>query len=300
MTSDATKTQAFVAERWEQTILPTLREYIRIPNKSPAFDAEWQAYGHMDAAVELLDAWVESQEVAGLRHEIVRLPNRTPVLFCEIPASNGREDGPTVLLYGHYDKQPEFDGWDDGLRPGNRSIGTASSMAAAAPTTAMRCSLADRHRRARPAQDIAHARCVLLIEGCEESGSFDLPFYVEQLRDASARPTWWSAWTPSAATTTAVDHHVAARHAPGYACSSRSSARVSTRGAAGGIVPSTFRILRQVLERVEDAASGELHAALQVNIPEQVIAAARRRRAGARCHGLRALPLDRGRTSRRE
>ena len=99
---------SYVHEEWQHSILPTLHDYIRIPNKSPAFDPDWAAHGHMQTAAELLHGWISARDIAGLQHEIVTLPGRTPVLFCEIPATG--PDAETVLLYGHYDKQPEFDG----------------------------------------------------------------------------------------------------------------------------------------------------------------------------------------------
>ncbi len=122
---------------FKESIVPKLSEYIRIPNKSPLFDAEWQAHGHMDRAAELMAAWCREQPIAGLKVEIVREPGRTPVLFCEIP---GKGDD-TVLLYGHMDKQPEFTGWAAGpVAVGTGDSATENCTAAVAPTTAMRCS----------------------------------------------------------------------------------------------------------------------------------------------------------------
>ena len=105
--------EQFVSGLWDESILPELCEYVRIPNKSPHFDPDWQKHGHMDRAVQLLETWCKSQPVKGMRTEIVRIEGRTPILFIEI---DGDSDD-TVLLYGHYDKQPEFTGWDDDLDP---------------------------------------------------------------------------------------------------------------------------------------------------------------------------------------
>lgn len=106
-----------VAAQWDDEVVPRLIEYIRIPNRSPAFDADWAIHGYMDAAVELMQAWARAQPIAGMAVEVVRLPGRTPLIFIDVPAfgSGSRDD--CVLLYGHLDKQPETTGWADGLGP---------------------------------------------------------------------------------------------------------------------------------------------------------------------------------------
>jgi acetylornithine deacetylase/succinyl-diaminopimelate desuccinylase-like protein len=110
---DIGRATALVDNTWESTIIPTLSDYIRIPNKSPAFDPQWAEHGYMDEAIALLKDWCEQQPIKNMHMEIVRLEGRTPVLFIEIEGST--DD--TVLLYGHYDKQPEFSGWAEGLEP---------------------------------------------------------------------------------------------------------------------------------------------------------------------------------------
>ena len=271
MSSDAIKTRDFVSGRWAETILPTLREYIRIPNKSPAFDPDWEAHGHMEAAARLLDAWVADQDIAGLTHEIVRLPGRTPLLLCEIAATSRRTDQPTALLYGHYDKQPEFDGWHDALAPWEPvdRDGKLYGRGGADDGYALFGSLTA--IAALQAQGIAHPRCVVLIEGCEESGSFDLPFYVEHLRDRIG----------DAALVVCLDAECGNYEQLWITTSLRGmlpgtlSVEILTEGqhsgGAGGIVPSSFRILRSLLQRIEDADTGALHQSLNVEIPEQIL-----------------------------
>src|SRR5688500_11838535 len=103
----------YINRLWDSSILPTLMEYIKIPNKSPQFDKEWQQHGFMDQAVNLITTWCKVEAIPGMKLEVVRLENRTPVIFIEVPGTN--DD--TVLLYGHLDTQPEMTGWDDGLSP---------------------------------------------------------------------------------------------------------------------------------------------------------------------------------------
>ena len=114
---DASKIETFVAGKWDDEIVPQLVEYIRIPNKSPMFDADWVKHGYMDDAVKLMEGWARAQSIPGMTLEVVRLEGRTPLIFIDIPASGTETGDDCVLLYGHLDKQPEMTGWDDDLGP---------------------------------------------------------------------------------------------------------------------------------------------------------------------------------------
>jgi acetylornithine deacetylase/succinyl-diaminopimelate desuccinylase-like protein len=169
---------------WESEIVPQLVEYIRIPNKSPAYEPNWQA--NMDKAVALVEAFCKKQDVRGLSVEVVRLPNRTPVIFMEVP---GESSSDTVLLYGHLDKQPEMVGWREGLSPwtpvreGDKLFGRGAAddgYSSFASIVALRL---------LQQQKVPHARCVILIEACEESGSTDLPAYIEHLAARIGSPS---------------------------------------------------------------------------------------------------------------
>ncbi len=260
------KAEKFVFGMWDDSIIPELCEYIKVPNKSPMFDPDWEQHGHMETAVTLLETWCKSQPIEGMTTEIIRLEGRTPVLFMDIP---GTSDD-VVLLYGHYDKQPEFSGWEDDLDPWMPVIrdgklygrgGADDGYAVFGSLTAI---------RALQEQGIPHARCVVLIEGCEESGSFDLPFYFEHLGERLGSPSlvvcldaecgnydqlWCTTSLRGNLTgTLQVDVLTEGVHS----------------GSAGGIVPSCFRILRQLLSRIEDETDGRILAdALFADIPEQ-------------------------------
>ena len=108
-TLDPGAIRALVDRVWDESIVPALVEYIRIPNKSPHFDEQWAEHGHMDRAVELIADWCAARRIAGLELEVVRLEGRTPLIYMEIP---GTIDA-TVVLYGHLDKQPEMVGWSE-------------------------------------------------------------------------------------------------------------------------------------------------------------------------------------------
>ena len=253
MNIDSDRTRAFVQRAWDQDIVPALTEYIRIPAKSPMFDAKWAEHGHIDRAVDLITDWARRRKIEGLKIEVVRLEGRTPVILMEAPGAGGE----TVLLYGHCDKQPEMVGWaDDGgpwtpVRRGDRLFGRGAGddgYAAFSALTAI---------EALQAQRIPHARCVVLIEGSEESGSPDLPAYVEKLSDR-IRPGLVVCLDSGCGD---YDHLWATTSLRGV-LSGTLTVEVLREGvhsgAASGIVPSSFRILRHLLGRLEDERTGEI------------------------------------------
>jgi acetylornithine deacetylase/succinyl-diaminopimelate desuccinylase-like protein len=256
---DNVQLRATVNRTWDSDILPSLSDLVRIPAVSVLFDADWAASGHLDAAAEHVRAWLAARDIPGATVEILRLPGRTPVVLMDVPPSDGMpEDGGTVLLYGHLDKQPPAGGWSEGLGPwtpvirGDRLYGRGaaddgySGYAATAAIEAVR------------AAGGKHARCLVLLELSEESGSPDLPAYLEAYRSRlgdislvvcldSGGQDYERMWLTTSlrglcqvtATVTVLE---SGQHS----------------GSASGIVPSSFRIFRQLLDRIEDSRTGEL------------------------------------------
>ena len=113
---DTTTLSAFTDRLWDDEIVPALTRYIEVPAKSPMFDADWAKNGYVDRVVRDAAAWVEGKKVVGLKLEVIRIEGRTPVILFEVPSTKpGSSD--TVLMYGHLDKQPEFNGWKNGFGP---------------------------------------------------------------------------------------------------------------------------------------------------------------------------------------
>src|ERR671923_774684 len=271
MTPDRDRTTAFVQRAWDRDIVPALTEYIRIPAKSPMYDAQWAEHGHIEKAVGLITDWARARRIEGLTIEVVRLPGRTPVILMETPGAGGE----TVLLYGHCDKQPEMVGWapDGGpwtpVRRGDRLFGRGAGddgYAAFAALTAI---------EALQAQGVRHSRCVVLIEASEESGSPDLPAYVEALAER-LRPGLVVCLDSGCGD---YDHLWATTSLRGVTSGTLKVEVLREgvhSGAASGIVPSSFRILRQVLDRLEDSRTGEiLVRECHVDIPPARLAEAR-------------------------
>ncbi|MPZ45805.1 MAG: M20/M25/M40 family metallo-hydrolase [Betaproteobacteria bacterium] len=270
MNADAARD--FVSALWDREIVPRLTEYIRIACKSPHFDSAWEANGYIEQAVQLASQWCQRQSVPGMTVEIVRLPGRTPLLFLEIPG-----DAPgTVLLYGHLDKQPEMTGWREGLGPwqpvieGDKLYGRGGADDGYAVFASLAAVMALR------AQGIVHARCVAMIECCEESGSYDLPYYLEAL----------SARVGAVDLVIGLDSGCGNYDQLWFTTSLRGIAAGTLRvdvltegvhsGDASGLVPSSFRIARMLLDRIEDARTGRiLPAEFHCPIPQERLEQAR-------------------------
>ncbi|MEO7939274.1 MAG: M20/M25/M40 family metallo-hydrolase, partial [Burkholderiaceae bacterium] len=172
---------AHTGAAWDTDIIGQLQDYIRIPAKSPGFDAQWAEHGYLETVARNAAGWIEAQKIAGLRLEIVRLEGRTPLLFFELDATRA-DSRQTVLMYGHLDKQPEFTGWRNDLGPWSPRYeeGRLYGRGGADDGYAVYASIAA--VQAIKAQGVPHPRIVGLIETCEESGSRDLLPYIDALR----------------------------------------------------------------------------------------------------------------------
>jgi acetylornithine deacetylase/succinyl-diaminopimelate desuccinylase-like protein len=268
-----------IGKQWDTEIVPLLIDYVRIPAKSPHFDPAWEANGHIENVIALAERWARKQPVRGLAVEIVRLQGRTPVLVFEVPASQANANAGTVLLYGHLDKQPEMTGWREGFGPWIPVIEDGKLYGRGSADDGYAIFAALSAIGALDAEGAPHSRCVGIIETCEESGSYDLPAYLEMLAPRLGRVDfvvgldsgcgdYERLWVTTslrglAAGTLTVDVLDEGVHS----------------GDASGIVPSSFRIARHLLDRLEESATGwilpsSFHAQIPVERAEQAGAAA--------------------------
>jgi acetylornithine deacetylase/succinyl-diaminopimelate desuccinylase-like protein len=272
---DIAKARKLVDQCWGDEVVPTLVEYIKIPNKSPAFDPDWAAHGYMEDAVALFERWARGKlsSLPGASLEVVRLPGRTPVILINVPG----ESADTVLLYGHLDKQPEMVGWAEGYGPwtprieGDRLYGRGGADDGYAMFGALSALLALTEQR------VPHARCVVLIEACEESGSYDLPYYVDHLAGRIGNPSLVVCLDSGCGN---YDQLWLTTSLRGLV-SGELRVRVLTEGVhsgyASGVVPSSFRIVRQLLTRLEDEETGAVRPPeLYAQIPAERVVQARR------------------------
>lgn len=258
--------QNFTNALWDDSIVPELIEYIKIPCKSPMFDPDWQQHGYLDAAMQQFVQWAQNNAPKDMQLELVQLPKRTPLLFIEIP---GQIDE-TILLYGHMDKQPEMTGWDDDLGPWKPVLrddklygrgGADDGYALFASLTAI---------LALQQQNIPHARCVIIIEASEESGSTDLPFYIDHLADRIGQPNLVICLDSGAGDYDRMWSTTSLRGVMVGDLTVQIMTEGMHSGAASGVVPDSFRICRELLSRIEDENTGEIKLTeCKTEIPKQ-------------------------------
>jgi acetylornithine deacetylase/succinyl-diaminopimelate desuccinylase-like protein len=246
--------RALVERLFEDEVMPALDAYTRIPCLSPAFDPQWSTEGHLGRAATLLAEWCAKRPVPGLCVEVLDLPGRTPVLLVE---AGGDAPG-TVLIYGHMDKQPPQGVWQEGLGPytpvrrgdllygrGTADDGYSVFAAVSALETAV-------------ASGAPLPRVVVLVEASEESGSPDLPAHLASLSNRIGTPdlvvcldsgclTYDRLWR-----TASLRGNIVANVRVDVLTEGVHS------GLAGGLVPSSFRLLRRLLSRIEDEKTGEI------------------------------------------
>ena len=264
-----------VSIAWDRSIVPELSDYIAIPAKSPMFDADWAANGYLDKVVRNTASWIEAQKVPGLTLEVVRLPGQTPVLFFEVAATRSTAQQ-TVLMYGHLDKQPEFSGWRSDLGPWTPKYldgklygrgGADDGYAAYAAIAAI---------QALKSQKAEHPRIVGLIETCEESGSPNLLQYIDALGSRLGDVGLVICLDSGAGNYDQLWLTNSLRGVAGGVLKVQILSEGVHSGDASGLVPSSFRIMRQVLDRLEDSATGRLlPAAFHCEVPAERLAQAR-------------------------
>jgi acetylornithine deacetylase/succinyl-diaminopimelate desuccinylase-like protein len=252
---NAAQLQGRIARQWDEDIVAQLVEYVRIPAKSPHFDARWRENGHIEAAVRQARDWALRQPIAGLELEVVRLEGRTPVIFFDVPATPGGSDQ-TVLLYGHLDKQPEMTGWRAGFGPWTpvieegRLYGRGGADDGYAIFAALSAILA------LDVQGVPRPRCVGLIETCEESGSYDLPAYLDALAPRMGSVGLVIALDSGAGNYDQLWITTSLRGLVNGTLSVAILTEGVHSGDAGGVVPSSFRIARELLDRLDDSRTG--------------------------------------------
>ncbi|KAL7701368.1 Succinyl-diaminopimelate desuccinylase-like protein [Lotmaria passim] len=256
MSTDWAKVKQEVEQEWDKTIVPALSAYIEVPNQSPQFDPEYATNGLQEKAFKILIDWMLSQHVKGLTYEYMTSEGRTPFLLIEIAGTEPTKN--TVLMYGHMDKQPPLRPWSEGLDPHKAVVrdgklygrgGADDGYAVFAAVTSI--SALQRH-------GIPHGRVVITIEAAEESGSPGLDYYMERCKERignvdlmvcldSGSLNYDQVWLTTSLRGVAIGELAVQTLTEGM-----------HSGVAGGVVPDTFRITRELLDRIEDAKTGEV------------------------------------------
>ena len=248
----------FLDRRWDDDLIPRLVDYVKVPAKSPSFDASWAAHGFLQSVVKEAHAWAAAQRIAGMRLEIVAIAGRTPCLFFDVPATGGLGNDRTVLFYGHLDKQPEMEGWREGLGPWQPVIEDGKLYGRGAADDGYAVYAALSVIAALDAQGSARPRCVGIIETCEESGSPDLPAYLELLAPRLGDVALVAGLDSGCGNYDQLWVTTSLRGLVGGTLTVEVLSEGVHSGNASGLVPSSMRIARQLLNRIDDPASGRV------------------------------------------
>lgn len=255
---DLLEVSRFLDRRWDDDLVARLVDYVKIPAKSPAFDPSWSAHGELAEVVAEAHAWAAQQDIRGMSLEIVSIDGKTPCLYFEVPATGGLSNDSSVLFYGHLDKQPEMEGWRADLGPyrpvleNGRLYGRGSADDGYAVYTALSVI------QALDAQGIARPRCVGLIETCEESGSPDLPAYLDLLAPRFGDVALVAGLDSGCGNYDQLWVTTSLRGLIGGTLTVEMLTEGVHSGNASGIVPETFRIARRLLNRLDDPETGRL------------------------------------------
>ena len=259
------KLEKDIEDFWDANILPTLTDYIKIPNKSPAFDPDWKQNGHMDAVLALAKKWIEKFQPDGSTVHIEEGEDKTPMIIIEIP---GERDG-NILMYGHLDKQPEMEGWKDGLGPWNpvylddKLYGRGGADDGYALFASLGSILSLK------TQGVKLPRIVILIEFSEESGSPDLPYYMDHFKNTIGNVDLVICLDSGAGNYEQFWSTVSLRGMISCNLKVEVLSEGVHSGNASGMVPSSFRLIRQLISRLENESTGEiLVPELHCDIPD--------------------------------
>ncbi|MDT8910565.1 M20/M25/M40 family metallo-hydrolase [Amycolatopsis sp. PS_44_ISF1] len=264
-----------VVSTWISDVLPSLSGLVAIPALSPAFDADWVSSGHLAAAVDHVKTWIEGRDLPGAKIEVVQLEGRTPLLCVDVPATAGAGDRGTVLMYGHLDKQPPVGGWSEGLDPWTPVVREGRLYGRGSVDDGYSGYAAVSALEAVHAAGGEHARAVLLLETAEESGSPDLEAYVAHLSERLGEVSLVVCLDAGGMDYERLWLTTSLRGMVHLSVNVQLLATAQHSGLASGVVASSFRVLRQLLERLEDAETGEIKPAeLNVEVPASRLAEA--------------------------
>ena len=273
---DSKQTADFVQKEWTENVIPSLMDFIRIPNVSPAFDDAWYTNGLQNQAFDLVTQWAEAQKIENCKIELFKEPERTPLLFMEIEAHNSDQ---TCMLYAHIDKQPPMGVWMEGLGPYEPAVKEGKLYGRGAVDDGYGFYCAITAIKAIKAQGLPCPRIVMTFEGCEESGSRDLPYYMDKLSERIGTPDLICCLDAGCGNFEQLWVTTSLRGNTNINLTVQMLEEGVHSGTSSGIAPSSFRICRELLSRLEDEKTGlvvprDFYADVPSSRLEQVAAAA--------------------------
>jgi len=256
---DAKKTKESIEKDWNDSILKTLEEYIRIENQSPAYDPAWETNGYLDKVVHLLTTWVKSQNIPNLTMQVLKEEKRTPLIYMSIPATPDCKSEESILMYGHCDKQPPlFEEWDKELHPYKPIIKDGKLYGRGSADDGYATFAAIAALKTLTSQGLPHPKISIVIESCEESDSLDLIYFMKKLYKEIGQVGLIICLDSGCGNYEQFWLTTSLRGIASGTLKVRMLKEGVHSGSASGVIPSTFRICRQLLDRIEDNKTGEV------------------------------------------
>ena len=246
-----------ISALWERHSLPALQTFVSRKSLSPGFDPDWQENGILSLVCREAAEFGKQFFPKG-DFEVLEEKGRSPCLFFSIPGAGGspRDTSRTVFFYGHLDKQPPANGWSEGLGPWEPVIRDGRLYGRGSADDGYSVYAALTVIRSLEELGIPHPRCVGLIETREETGSDDLPYFLEKIRGRCGRPALVCVLDSGAGNYEQLWLTSSLRGA----CFGTLRVRILNSGmhsgTASAVVPSSFDIVRILLDRVQDPVSG--------------------------------------------
>ncbi len=263
---DYQKTTEIISCEFEKELIPAISDFIRIDNLSPSFDKEWNTNGKQDTAAKFCLDWALSQGVDGIKGEILKDSDKTPLIFIEIEARNSNKN---CMLYGHFDKQPHFTGWAEGLGPitpvvrDGKLYGRGGADDGYSIFSSI-CAIKTIQQLGR-----AHGRIVIIMEGSEESGSPHLMSYMDALKERIGKIDLMVCLDSGALNYETLWVTTSLRGLAMIDVTVEVLDEAIHSGTGSGFCADSFMILRNILDRIEDSTNGKIIDELHVEIPKK-------------------------------
>ena len=219
----------------------------------------------MQQAGELLLKWVNAQNLKGATTKLYQDQGKTPLLYAEVEGHPNYNK--SIVLYGHFDKQPHGKGWDEEYGPLSGKIKDGKLYGRGSSDDGYATFASILLIKALQQFNIPHPKFIMFIEADEETDSADLPYYFKKFEDRIGEPEIIAC----------LDSGCGNYEQLWMTNSLRGVMNVNLRvdvieqgkhsGDVGGMVPSSFRILRSLLERFENANTGDIADFFKVSIP---------------------------------
>ena len=253
-------------DQFEPFFIKGLQEFVRVENLTPMVDPEYATNGLVQKAMECVDKWIQGLNIIGLKRHVIHPEGLNPLVVYVVEPSEGCTKN--IMMYGHLDKQPYGPGWEEGLSPtdpiirGDFMYGRGSCDDG---YSAFACMLAVKALQESGAK---WPRVVLTLETEEESGSPCLLALLKEAEPLIGKPDamfcmdsgaldYEQLWLTSSLRGVCIVELTVEGGKAGY-----------HSGETGGIIPETFRVVRQLLNRLDDPETGEVCKEFQVEVPD--------------------------------